>query len=647
MSDKLKHPHLSHSSYRPDIDGLRAVAILLVLIYHCFPNFLKAGFIGVDIFFVISGYLISHIVFKNLEKNTFSFKEFYLRRIKRIFPVLIIVLISCLIFGWFFFYPEEYQELATQSSSSAIFLANFELLRESGYFDNAAETKPLLHLWSLSIEEQFYIFWPLLLFLSFKKKYNFLLITLGITILSFLANILIIKNHPEAAFYLPICRFWEIMIGGVLAYLQLHQKQLNPKNLLISFILKPNNSKAIAGVLLIILSLFLIDRHQQFPGYLALLPCFGTFLIIASGSQSWINRHLLANKLMVGIGLISYPLYLWHWPLISFATVIKGKTPRPELLMGIIFLSFVLAYLSYKFIETPIRTTKKVKKSIAILIGLMVIIFIAGALIIKMKGVEGRTNSKKYLLIRTMNRGQATDHDCLNKYKQLSNITYCRISGSGTKKIFIIGDSHSQAIFNGYSQTLNGTNYQITQIANSGCPFYTPNKDADDKPVAGGQDIAGCNKFFHQVIEIILKEKPAKILFANNGWVYRQADFEAGMEATLAMIPKEIPVIYFKQIPKLPFLPLSCISRSSSQDLQLKPCSFARQLYDQQLTNYSLIINQLIKTQPNLTTIDPSEAVCDSSLCFGLADQEFLYSRDGAHLSVSGSVLVAKKFPIE
>jgi len=647
MNDKLKYPHLSHPSYRPDIDGLRAVAILLVLIYHCFPNFLKAGFIGVDIFFVISGYLISHIVFKNLEKNTFSFKEFYLRRIKRIFPVLIIVLISCLVFGWFFLYPEEYQELATQSSSSAIFLGNFELLRESGYFDNAAETKPLLHLWSLSIEEQFYIFWPLLLFLSFKKKYNFLLITCSIAILSFLANILIIKNHPDAAFYLPICRFWEIMIGGVLAYLQLHQKQLNPKNLLISFILKPNNSKAIAGFLLIVLSLFLIDRHQQFPGYLALLPCFGAFLIIASGSQSWINRHLLANKLMVGIGLISYPLYLWHWPLISFATIIKGKSPRPELLAGLMFLSFILAYLSYKFIETPIRTTKKVKKTIMILISIVVIIFISGVVIIKMKGIEGRTNSKKHLLIRTMNRGQATDQDCLSKYREIKDTTYCRISGAGTKKIFIIGDSHSQAIFNGYSQTLNSTNYQLTQIANSGCPFYTPNKDSDGKPIANGQDIASCNKFFYQVIGIILKEKPAKILFANNGWVYRQADFEAGMEATLRMIPQEIPIIYFRQIPKLPFSTLSCISRSPSQELELKPCSFPKQLYTQQITNYLPIINRLVKTYPNFTSLDSSDAICDSKLCFGFSNQEFLYSRDGAHLSVSGGALIAKKFPIE
>ncbi len=636
--NKSKHPHLSHPSYRPDIDGLRAVAILLVLTFHCFPDLLKAGFIGVDIFFVISGYLISGIIFKNLEKNTFSFKEFYFRRIKRIFPVLILVLASCLIFGWFFCYPEEYLELARQSSAGASFLANFELLKESGYFDTAAETKPLLHLWSLSIEEQFYIFWPLLLWFSFKTKYNFLRFTILITILSFIVNLIIIKHHPEAAFYLPICRFWEIMIGGILAYLQLHHPHFNNNA-------KLKNYQSFAGLALIITSLFFINRHQEFPGYWALLPCFGAFLIIAGGTNSLVNRHLLANKLMVGIGLISYPLYLWHWPLISFATIIKGKQPLPEMMALVMVLSFVLAYLSYKFVETPIRHNNK-NKNIIILVSVMLIIFISGVAIIKLNGIENRTNAKKFLLIRTMNRGQATDYDCLNQYRQLGDISYCRIVGDGAKKIFVIGDSHSQAIFNGYSQTL-AKDYQIIHIADSGCPFYTPNKDTDDKPIAGGQDIDSCNKTFKKIIDVVLKDKPTTILFANNGWSYRQNDFANGMEATISMLPKDIAVTYFLQIPKLPFLPLSCIARSSGQELDLKPCSFERKIHDQQLVDYYPIINQLTENYPNLKIVDPSDALCNSSLCFGLDNQEFLYSRDGSHLSVNGGVKVAKKFPIE
>jgi peptidoglycan/LPS O-acetylase OafA/YrhL len=649
MTDKLNH-NLSHPSYRPDIDGLRAVAILMVLIYHCFPSVLKAGFIGVDIFFVISGYLISSIIFKNLEQNTFSFKEFYSRRIRRIFPVLIIVLTSCLIFGWFFLYQEEYQEIAFHSASSAIFLTNFQLLKESGYFDNEATLKPILHLWSLSIEEQFYILWPLLLWLIFRKKHNshnFLFISCFIAILSFIANILIVKHHPEAAFYLPFCRFWEIMIGGILAYLQLHQKQFDHQNSTIKFILASSNYKSIFGILLIILSLFIIDRHQQFPGYFALLPCLGAFLIISAGANNNINRYFLANKLMVSIGLISYPLYLWHWPLISFATIIKGKEPRPELMALIIFLSVVLAYLSYKFIETPIRHGKKDRGKIIItLVGLMVIIFTASSVIIKMKGIEDRGNSKKYLLIRTMNRGQAKIDDCLSQYPQIKDLTYCQISGSGENKILVIGDSHSQAIFNGYSQTLKNQDYQIIHLANSGCPFYTPNKDLDDKPIVGGQDIASCNKMFQQIIDIVAQEKPQQILFANNGWIYRQADFESAMQATLQMLPSKIPITYFLQIPKMPFMPLSCISRSSNQELELSKCSFARKLHNQNIAEYLTIISNLVNAHQNLNIIDPSEAICDANMCYGLVNQEFLYAKDGSHLSISGGVLIAKKFPI-
>jgi peptidoglycan/LPS O-acetylase OafA/YrhL len=163
---------LTHPKYRSDIDGLRAVAVLSVVVFHAFPDWLQGGFIGVDIFFVISGYLISTILFENLERGTFSFQEFYVRRIKRIFPALLLVLVACLVFGWFALYPDEYQQLGTHLAAGAGFLANFIFWGESGYFDNAADTKPLLHLWSLGIEEQFYIVWPLLLWLAWKRKIN-------------------------------------------------------------------------------------------------------------------------------------------------------------------------------------------------------------------------------------------------------------------------------------------------------------------------------------------------------------------------------------------------------------------------------------------------------------------------------------------
>ncbi len=186
--------HLSHPKYRSDIDGLRAIAVLSVVVFHAFPSWIQGGFIGVDVFFVISGFLISTIIFESLDKGVFSLTEFYARRIKRIFPALILVLIACFVFGWFALLADEYQQLGKHIAGGATFVSNFVLWHESGYFDNTADTKPLLHLWSLGVEEQFYIIWPLLLWFAYKRKFNLLNISIGITALSFSLNLYQVKN---------------------------------------------------------------------------------------------------------------------------------------------------------------------------------------------------------------------------------------------------------------------------------------------------------------------------------------------------------------------------------------------------------------------------------------------------------------------
>jgi peptidoglycan/LPS O-acetylase OafA/YrhL len=225
VKDKTQVSDL-HPKYRPDIDGLRAVAVLLVVMYHAFPGKFHGGFIGVDIFFVISGFLISSIIFSNLEGGSFSIAGFYNRRIRRIFPALLFVMGCSLAFGWTTLFADEYTQLAKHVAGGAAFVSNILLYRESGYFDNTSDTKPMLHLWSLAIEEQFYIFWPLLLAFVWKRKWSFLRITAVIALLSFVANIYLTQKSPDAAFYWPISRFWELMIGGLLAYAALHKPAL-------------------------------------------------------------------------------------------------------------------------------------------------------------------------------------------------------------------------------------------------------------------------------------------------------------------------------------------------------------------------------------------------------------------------------------
>lgn len=350
---------LSHPKYRPDIDGLRAIAVLAVVTFHAFPNWLQGGFIGVDVFFVISGYLISTIIFESLGKKTFSFTSFYARRIKRIYPALIFVLIACLTFGWFSLLADEYRQLGKHVAAGSGFISNLIFWSEAGYFDAAAETKPLLHLWSLGVEEQFYIIWPLLLWLAWKCKFNILAIIVLIAVASFILNVIEVKSDSVAAFYSPGTRFWELLSGSLLAWLTLcksiTEKPSNPKPAVDN---RFSNIFSVVGVLLLFFGFWKINKELSFPGYWALVPVSSAVLIILAGPNAFLNRKLLSNKVAVWFGLISFPLYLWHWPLLAFARIVESNIPRPSIRMAAILLSFALAYFTYKVIERPFRFGK-------------------------------------------------------------------------------------------------------------------------------------------------------------------------------------------------------------------------------------------------------------------------------------------------
>jgi peptidoglycan/LPS O-acetylase OafA/YrhL len=345
---------LSHQelSYRKDIDGLRAVAIILVVLFHYFPELTHAGFIGVDIFFVISGYLISGIIYSQVAAKHFSIIDFYSRRIRRIFPALITVLLTCLGVGWFILLSDEYVHLGKHTLSSALFVSNILLMTEAGYFDIASDLKPLLHLWSLGIEEQFYIIWPLIIMFFWRTK-AFLPLVLILTCISFVLNICLITAHPSETFYLIFTRFWELSLGGVLAYARIQGK--------CTFSGTINNLVSFCAFLLLAISLFFIQKKGVYPGWWALCPVAFALMIIASSEKAVLNKYLLSNKLFVGIGLISYPLYLWHWPLISITKMVTHTEPSYVLRAGLLVLAIVLAVVTYLMVEQPIRKRKKAR----------------------------------------------------------------------------------------------------------------------------------------------------------------------------------------------------------------------------------------------------------------------------------------------
>jgi peptidoglycan/LPS O-acetylase OafA/YrhL len=344
-----------HYKYRPDIDGLRAIAVLGVLCYHIDPAWLTGGFVGVDVFFVISGFLITSLMIRDLKAGRFSIAGFYERRIRRILPALFCMIIACCIAAWFILLPEDYMDLAESAKYAALSLPNLYFLKEiQNYFGPGVERFPLLHTWSLGVEEQFYIAFPLLLTFLFRrvgKPGTRLAIVSVLCIISFMASVLAVPRYPEKAFFLLHYRAWELMLGALIA-------MSNPRPRRASL----NHTLGVAGLAMIVLSMVIYTENTAFPGASALLPCLGAGLVILTGGENpAITARLLAWRPLVLIGLISYSVYLWHWPLIVFARH-AGTTAAAPTAMLLMAGSLVAGALSWRFIEQPFRKPVNVKR---------------------------------------------------------------------------------------------------------------------------------------------------------------------------------------------------------------------------------------------------------------------------------------------
>jgi peptidoglycan/LPS O-acetylase OafA/YrhL len=368
-TETRREPGLLHPKYRPDIDGLRAIAVVSVIGFHAFPTWIKGGFIGVDIFFVISGFLISSIIFGNLECGSFSYTRFYARRIKRIFPALLLVLAFTWLLGWDILLPPEYRQLGTHVTGGAGFVSNFVLWRESGYFDAASDTKPLLHLWSLGIEEQFYLAWPLILAFAWRRKRGALAAIVLILMASFALSVAQAHSAPTAAFYSPLSRAWELMVGSALAYALPKLRRGDSRH---------SDWQSVAGFALIAVSLATITVDKPFPGWWAVLPTVGALLLILAGPDSWLNRHVLANRVMVWVGLISYPLYLWHWPLLSYGRIVRGDLPGRSMRFLLIAAAAALASMTYVWFERPFRHIENWNRAVTSLVAVLCLFVGAG-----------------------------------------------------------------------------------------------------------------------------------------------------------------------------------------------------------------------------------------------------------------------------
>lgn len=321
-------------AYRPDIDGLRAIAVLLVVAFHYFEGRLGGGFVGVDVFFVISGFLISGIILDAVASRRFSVAQFYGARVRRIFPALAVVLAAVLVAGWVLLLPSEYIAVGRHTVAGAGFLANIAAWREASYFDTAAGTKPLLHLWSLGVEEQFYVCWPLFLIGLSRLSDRARGFALTVCAASLCWSVWLTGTDQAGAFYSPLARVWELAAGGGLAaWLRQREKSESPLAWVMS----------LAGLAAILGSAVWLGPASRFPGANALWPVGGAALVIAAGPASWVNRRLLGHPTLATIGLISYPLYLWHWPVLVFVRVVTAVEPSVAVRCALIALSAALA----------------------------------------------------------------------------------------------------------------------------------------------------------------------------------------------------------------------------------------------------------------------------------------------------------------
>ncbi len=364
--------------YRPDIDGLRALSIVAVVIYHAFPTLLPGGFVGVDIFFVISGYLITGIILQGLQAQRFSLIGFYRRRIQRIIPAVLLVLVFCLVTGWWILLPYEYAMLGKQTGAAAVFAPNILFWSEAGYFDTDSRLKPLLHLWSLGVEEQFYLAWPLLLLLLTRAKDHLAYLIVALLLASFAASVLVTAD-PAAHFFLPHFRAWELLTGALLACRPFSTAPRRAGATLVA-----------SGLAMLAAAAWLISSRSDFPGWWALLPTAGAALAIYAGPDNSVSR-ILGSRVLVFIGKISFPLYLWHWPLLTFARLMEPAEPQPLIRLTAVAVSAVLAWLSFRLVETPLRYHPG-RTVPALLITALLLTGAAGLLVMARDGFPSRTS---------------------------------------------------------------------------------------------------------------------------------------------------------------------------------------------------------------------------------------------------------------
>lgn len=642
-------------NFRKDINGLRAIAVMAVVLFHFNADWMPGGFVGVDVFFVISGFLMTGIIFRGMEQEKFSIWKFYAARANRIIPALAALSAVLLVFGWFFLPPIDYRVLGKHVTSSLGFISNMVYWREAGYFDTLSHEKWLLHTWSLSVEWQFYILYPLLLvgfrrFLSLQKIKFFILIG---AVLGFLLCVVVTSKAPAASYFLLPTRAWEMMLGGV-AYLYPFTVLSEVKRRLLEF----------GGITLIVGSCFLISSEVAWPGYWALVPVTGAFLVIQSQrGNSWLTGNVVCQKL----GAWSYSIYLWHWPMVVMLSYLALTEKWIYLLIA---LSVFLGFLSYTLIESkniqllnarePFYACWNVAKVLPVLL-----LIVVGGGVYWLSGVPSRV--AEGLALAGNESSNKSQLNCMVPGIS-ETINPCYVGVKENIVAIVVGDSHADALTTSISSALDLNKQGLLALTLSSCPFVFDVRMKKESPY--------CFKRNQERLDLI-KKHPNVPVFVIGRWsvyIYGQSDparvvktfqppfiyFDEGnvtvskeqllltlekkLEQTLCDLKKTNPTFITTPIPEMPFNVPQTIARQwmlhGKPDMNEVSLSWS----EYEARNKKLVDLILSSAQAcNVDVLRPEKFLCQEGGCISNVNGRPIYY-DGDHMSEYGNKLLTPMF---
>jgi len=638
--------------YRADIDGLRAVAVSAVVVFHAFPALVQGGFLGVDVFFVISGYLISLDMFKPAKSDGFDFVGFYFRRVRRLFPALILVMASCCLFGWFALLPDEYAQLGRYVAAGGGGVSNIVLWNDAGYFDASAGLKPLLHLWSLGVEEQFYVFWPIVVWLAYQVRGGVLLLVPALVLISFSANVYFVRFDPVSAFYLPHLRFWELMCGSLIAWFQVcFLRAVDAKRIwglrLERWFRRWRLADAFSavGFFLLAYGFWRIHKGLDFPGVWALIPVLGAGLLISSGQDAFLNKHILSRGYLVWIGSISYPLYLWHWPLFSFSRIILGELPGALARCAIVLLSVLLAWVTYYFVESRLRFAGRVRRNTYLMLVLMLALSLMGLYIHQEKGLAERDSVVGQGVANAQFVGAywaySKNDSCLNSYPFDEAAKYawwfCMKSSNRPPTIILMGNSFANQLYPGFARNDDLKGHTILSIGT--CDFGGMDANPDPVGPCFGRRQRDQIEYIDQLIS---REKT--IRYAIIDGLQSRSD-EAYSLAVRQRIEKlralGIRVIVFFPHLRPGFDPKSCVGRPFVSPV--RSCAFQAQERVDARSDFQKLFDDISGQYPDVLFYDQNELYCRGPECSYMLNGIPLF-RDEVHISEYASLKVQEKF---